>query len=226
MADGRKIAIVTGAASGIGRAMTLGLLGAGVDVAAVDRNEAGPRRIGGDRARQGGNDADHARRPRAAGRVRCDRLRRAEPVRPDRRAGEQRGHRPILDQAGPAAQSAALLGDHAGALAALPGGERHRADHDGARGGAAHAGRGLGAGDHRHHQPRDDGARGLPAVRRQQGGGRGGDGGAGGGPEGHRRHLERAGAGRRDQHRRSSATRRAIARGCCNRRSWCRRCCG
>jgi NAD(P)-dependent dehydrogenase (short-subunit alcohol dehydrogenase family) len=37
MADGRKIAIVTGAASGIGRAMTLGLLSAGIDVAAVDR---------------------------------------------------------------------------------------------------------------------------------------------------------------------------------------------
>jgi NAD(P)-dependent dehydrogenase (short-subunit alcohol dehydrogenase family) len=41
MAGEKKIAIVTGAASGIGRAMTLGLLGAGVDVAAVDRNEAG-----------------------------------------------------------------------------------------------------------------------------------------------------------------------------------------
>ena len=81
MADGKKIAIVTGAASGIGRAMTLGLLGAGVDVAAVDRNEAGARGTGGDRARQGGNHADHSRRPRAAGRVRCDRLRRAEPVR-------------------------------------------------------------------------------------------------------------------------------------------------
>ena len=39
MAD-QKTAIVTGAASGIGRAMTLGLLGAGVDVAAVDRNDA------------------------------------------------------------------------------------------------------------------------------------------------------------------------------------------
>jgi NAD(P)-dependent dehydrogenase (short-subunit alcohol dehydrogenase family) len=37
----KRIAIVTGAASGIGRAMTLGLLGAGIDVAAVDRNEAG-----------------------------------------------------------------------------------------------------------------------------------------------------------------------------------------
>jgi len=40
MAAERKTAIVTGAASGIGRAMTLGLLGAGIDVAAVDRNEA------------------------------------------------------------------------------------------------------------------------------------------------------------------------------------------
>ncbi len=41
MPEERKTAIVTGAASGIGRAMTLGLLGAGVDVAAVDRNETG-----------------------------------------------------------------------------------------------------------------------------------------------------------------------------------------
>ena len=41
MAGEKKIAIVTGAASGIGRAMTLGLLGAGVDVAAVDRDETG-----------------------------------------------------------------------------------------------------------------------------------------------------------------------------------------
>ena len=40
MAGDKKTAIVTGAASGIGRAMTLGLLGAGIDVAAVDRNEA------------------------------------------------------------------------------------------------------------------------------------------------------------------------------------------
>ena len=40
MAGDKRTAIVTGAASGIGRAMTLGLLGAGIDVAAVDRNEA------------------------------------------------------------------------------------------------------------------------------------------------------------------------------------------
>ena len=38
MADGRKAAIVTGAASGLGRAMALGLAGGGIDVLAVDRN--------------------------------------------------------------------------------------------------------------------------------------------------------------------------------------------
>ena len=34
----RKAAIVTGAASGLGRAMALGLIGSGMDVVAVDRN--------------------------------------------------------------------------------------------------------------------------------------------------------------------------------------------
>jgi NAD(P)-dependent dehydrogenase (short-subunit alcohol dehydrogenase family) len=40
MAADRQVAIVTGAASGIGRAMTLGLLEGGIDVAAVDREAA------------------------------------------------------------------------------------------------------------------------------------------------------------------------------------------
>ena len=40
MAENRQLAIVTGAASGIGRAMALGLLEAGIDVAAVDREPA------------------------------------------------------------------------------------------------------------------------------------------------------------------------------------------
>jgi NAD(P)-dependent dehydrogenase (short-subunit alcohol dehydrogenase family) len=39
MATDRQVAIVTGAGSGIGRALALGLLGAGVDVAAVDREQ-------------------------------------------------------------------------------------------------------------------------------------------------------------------------------------------
>jgi NAD(P)-dependent dehydrogenase (short-subunit alcohol dehydrogenase family) len=37
MAEKRQVAIVTGAASGIGRAMTLGLIEVGIDVAAVDQ---------------------------------------------------------------------------------------------------------------------------------------------------------------------------------------------
>ena len=40
MAGERQVAIVTGAASGIGRAMTLGLLEGGIDVAAVDKERA------------------------------------------------------------------------------------------------------------------------------------------------------------------------------------------
>ena len=40
MAGKRRVAIVTGAASGIGRAMTLGLLEGGIDVAAVDKEAA------------------------------------------------------------------------------------------------------------------------------------------------------------------------------------------
>jgi NAD(P)-dependent dehydrogenase (short-subunit alcohol dehydrogenase family) len=39
MAAERKAAIVTGAASGLGKAMALGLVGIGMDVVAVDRNE-------------------------------------------------------------------------------------------------------------------------------------------------------------------------------------------
>ena len=41
MATDKQVAIVTGAASGLGRAMTLGLLTAGFDVAGVDRNTDG-----------------------------------------------------------------------------------------------------------------------------------------------------------------------------------------
>ena len=61
MANDKQIAIVTGAASGIGRAMTLGLLGAGVDVAAVDRNETSLAALAATVQDKAGHDADHPR---------------------------------------------------------------------------------------------------------------------------------------------------------------------
>jgi len=48
MPAARKTAIVTGAASGIGRAITLGMLSAGIDVAAVDRTAPGLAALVGD----------------------------------------------------------------------------------------------------------------------------------------------------------------------------------
>ena len=41
MSEAQRTAIVTGAAGGIGRALVLGLLGAGIRVAAVDRTADG-----------------------------------------------------------------------------------------------------------------------------------------------------------------------------------------
>jgi NAD(P)-dependent dehydrogenase (short-subunit alcohol dehydrogenase family) len=48
MAGNKKAAIVTGAASGLGRAMALGLCGAGFDVLAVDRQEVQPGQMSAD----------------------------------------------------------------------------------------------------------------------------------------------------------------------------------
>jgi NADP-dependent 3-hydroxy acid dehydrogenase YdfG len=46
MAANNKAVIVTGAASGIGLAMTMGLINAGHDVTAVDRNAAALAELG------------------------------------------------------------------------------------------------------------------------------------------------------------------------------------
>jgi NAD(P)-dependent dehydrogenase (short-subunit alcohol dehydrogenase family) len=54
MAGERQVAIVTGAASGIGRAMALGLLKAGIDVAAVDKEAAWLEELKGAAARAPG----------------------------------------------------------------------------------------------------------------------------------------------------------------------------
>src|ERR1700674_125856 len=54
MAAANKAVIVTGAASGIGLAMTMGLIAAGHDVTAVDRNAAGLMELGKQAARLNG----------------------------------------------------------------------------------------------------------------------------------------------------------------------------
>ena len=54
MSDSRRVAIVTGAAGGIGRALVGGLLGAGIRVAAVDRTEEGLAGLAAEAARAAG----------------------------------------------------------------------------------------------------------------------------------------------------------------------------
>jgi NAD(P)-dependent dehydrogenase (short-subunit alcohol dehydrogenase family) len=54
MASANKAVIVTGAASGIGLAMTMGLITAGHDVTAVDRNAAALVELGKEAARLNG----------------------------------------------------------------------------------------------------------------------------------------------------------------------------
>ena len=62
----RKAAIVTGAASGLGRAMALGLAGSGMDVVAVDRNAPALAALAPPHDRHAGLHPDRAGRPRPA----------------------------------------------------------------------------------------------------------------------------------------------------------------
>jgi hypothetical protein len=199
MAGERKTAIVTGAASGIGRAMTLGLLQAGVDVAAVDRNEAALAALGAIVQQAGTLLALHAdlAREESFDAVVADVLSRFgkidvlvnnagighASIKPDQRRN------PIRMWEITPAQWQRFLTVNATAPIMM------------ARAVVPHmlrtgAGRVITV-----TTSLGTGARGLPALRREQGGGRSGDGGAGGGPERHRRDVERAGAGRRYQYR-------------------------
>ena len=176
MPSANQTVIVTGAASGIGRAMALGLLGAGIDVAAVDRTAPALDTLAAEAKDKPGSvhtiHADLAD-PTSFERIVAATLDRSgridvlinnagigqASIRPDRRTNPIRFWEITPEQ-----------------WQQLPRGQRHRADHDGARRAAAHAGRQQRPHHHRHHQPRHHGARRLPALRRQQGGGRGGDG--------------------------------------------------
>ena len=198
MATGQKAAIVTGAASGLGRAMALGLAGNGIDVVAVDRDAPALATL---QAPSGGGSV----MPLPADLAQPDVFERIPAV-----AVKEFGRIDVLVNNAGIGQASVRADQrrnpirfwevHARAVEPLPRRECHRADHDGARGGAAHAARKCGPDRHRDHQPRHDGPRGLSALWLEQGGGRIGDGGAGRGSAGHRRHRQRAGARRCDQH--------------------------
>ena len=202
MATDKQVAIVTGAASGLGRAMALGLLTAGFDVAGVDRNTDGLASV-----------AQTAQERQARGTLHAIGADLADPDFFDRIVANALGkfgridvlvnnagigqaavradqrHNPIRFWEATPEQWARFLTVNATApimmaRAVLPRMLRAK----------------VGAHHHRHHQPRHHGARGLPALRRQQGLGRGGDGGPVDRPRRHRRDGECAGAGRRHRH--------------------------
>ena len=98
MAAERQVAIVTGAASGIGRAMTLGLLEGAIDVAAVDKETAWLDELKAAAGVKGLSGALQTIRADLADPASFETIvDRARRVRPDRHPGKQCGDRPGVD---------------------------------------------------------------------------------------------------------------------------------
>ena len=199
MEPDHKAVIVTGAASGIGLAMTMGLIRGGHDVTAVDRNAAALAELTQASCRARRERADGRRRSRTPGQFRACHRRGPDPIRTDRCAGEQRGHRPSLGDAG-RSPADPLLGNHARAMGPLHRGQCRGADQHGARRAAAHAG-----GEARRIVTVTTSLgtmvrEGYLLYGSSKAAAEVGDGGAGGGSGRHRRDVERAGAGRHHRH--------------------------
>jgi len=161
MAD-RKVAIVTGAASGMGRAMALALSQVGFDVAAVDRNTAALdtlpapiRSVAADLSQADSFEKIVSAVLSAFGRidVLINNAGIGQAANPER----------------PTEESVALLGSDAGAMEPVPSGERNRADHAVSGGATAYAESEQRPDHYGDDQSRDNGARGVPAVRVEQG---------------------------------------------------------
>ena len=204
--------IVTGAARGMGRAMTLGLAAAGVRVAAADLAScaAEMNEVLGTARRQGVHDSILP--------LECDITRWQDCTGAVQAAIDRFGAvHGLVNNAGIAIPDAELAA----------GRERKRRfyehDIDGwrrvietnvtgsfqmAKAIAPEAGgAGLGPDRQRHHQPHHHGAGGLLALRPVQGRARGGDRDLGERPRRHRRHGQRAASGRGRQHAHGAAQR-------------------
>jgi 3-oxoacyl-[acyl-carrier protein] reductase len=153
MATDKQVAIVTGAASGLGRAMTLGLLTAGIEVAGVDRNTDGLAGV-----------AEAARERQARGALHAIGADLADPEAFDRIVANALGRFGRIDvlvnNAG-IGQSGVRADQRRNPIrfweatpeqmVALPRGERHGADHVGPCRAATHAVAESGPNHHRDH---------------------------------------------------------------------------
>ena len=108
MTETQRVAIVTGAAGGIGRAMVHGLLAAGIRVAGVDRDRA-PLEALAASAREQGKTADLLTMQTDL-RGRGDHQSHPRPVWTHRHPRQQRRHRPRRNPAGQLAAPAQILG--------------------------------------------------------------------------------------------------------------------
>src|ERR1700719_4262399 len=128
MAETQRVAIVTGAAGGIGKAMTRALLAAGIRVAGVDRDREPLEALAASAREQGKAAelltiaADLTDDSAVDAITKATRVQ----VRPHRHPGQQCRHRPGSNPAGQLAASTQILGDHARSVAPL-----RRGAHDG-----------------------------------------------------------------------------------------------
>ena len=114
MTKTERVAIVTGAAGGIGRAMTRGLLAAGIQVAGVDHDRE-PLEALAAMAREQGKTAEllTIQRDLSSDSAADDHQSHPRPVWPHRYPCQQRRDRPRYNSARQLAAPAQILGDHA-----------------------------------------------------------------------------------------------------------------
>ena len=195
--DGR-IALITGAAGGIGQPLARAFVGAGMRVALCDTSEEGVLRLHGRTRRRPDHRAAHGR----VGPCCLPRQRRPHdrPFRPPRRAGQQCRGGDVHGARRPHAPCRADRGYRAGTLGPLHGGQPVRPVLHGPRRRAGHARPQIRADHQRHHQLFHDAQSRLLALRPGQVRPGSLEHQPGRGTEGHRHNRQRRGARRADRH--------------------------